>query len=500
MNYPQVHGYGFHIRGGGDAMNQQLLLQFNSNQSRCLSLQYNYCNTNGRRSVLLPLSADTRHHHNYPTPLLSSSIIHAASGSAADYNEQLLDTDTSKKKKKKNKRRIAGVDQDELMDPTLLADPDSCFCEFKGVHIHHKIQDPDPQQITNPSMLQKLGFPMILLHGFGASVYSWTRAMKPLAQLLGSKVVAFDRPAFGLTSRPRVFPFDNSSSSLMNPYSMAFSVLATSHFIDLLSSEKAVLVGHSAGSLVAVNSYFESPERVAALILVAPAILVPRAVQNVVEGNQLGRNYENDEDRSKSYIPGKPFIQLSEFLSKFMKYVVQAIMRMVKGMGDMLNSLYNKMLSAILRSAFAVILVRVVIDKFGAAAVRNAWYDPKQVSEHVLQGYTKPLRATCWDRALLEFIAATLIDTESETKPPLAKRLNNILCPVLIVTGDRDRIVPSWNAERLSRTIPGSCLQVIKHCGHLPHEEKVEEFVSTVEQFLQSVLGNSEGQCLQAAT
>lgn len=31
----------------------------------------------------------------------------------------------------------------------------------------------------------------------------------------------------------------------------------------------------------------------------------------------------------------------------------------------------------------------MVIDKFGVPAVRNAWYDSKQVSDHVLQGYTK---------------------------------------------------------------------------------------------------------------
>ena len=31
----------------------------------------------------------------------------------------------------------------------------------------------------------------------------------------------------------------------------------------------------------------------------------------------------------------------------------------------------------------------MAIHKFGTAAVRNAWYDPKQVSEHVLSGYTR---------------------------------------------------------------------------------------------------------------
>lgn len=55
---------------------------------------------------------------------------------------------------------------------------------------------------------------------------------------------------------------------------------------------------------------------------------------------------------------------------------------------------------------------------------------------------------------------------------------------VLIVTGDNDRLVPAWNAKRLSLAIPGSQLEVIKNCGHLPHEEQVEEFLSAVRTFL----------------
>lgn len=155
----------------------------------------------------------------------------------------------------KKKERIAGIDQDELVEPTVLADPDSCFCEFRGVRIHHKIYDAESEG-ANESLeksqsvshsVKKIGFPMILLHGFGASVYSWSRVMKALAEVVGSKVVAFDRPAFGLTSR--LNPFEKSASGNgdakpLNPYSMVFSVLATLYFIDLLGSQKAILVGY----------------------------------------------------------------------------------------------------------------------------------------------------------------------------------------------------------------------------------------------------------------
>lgn len=157
---------------------------------------------------------------------------------------------------KQKRRKIAGIDQEELVDPALLADPDSCFCEFKGVQIHHKICDAESEaqntlQARSSSQLssqnKKVGIPMILLHGFGASLFSWNRVMKSLAKITGSKVLAFDRPAFGLTSRgPTV---DHSSpgsegTKPLNPYSMMFSVLATLFFMDFLAAEKTILVGY----------------------------------------------------------------------------------------------------------------------------------------------------------------------------------------------------------------------------------------------------------------
>ncbi|GMP69727.1 hypothetical protein CsSME_00028879 [Camellia sinensis var. sinensis] len=437
----------------------------------------------------------------------ASSSASVGGGSGAEYSEQLLGG-----KPKQRKRRIAGVDQDELLDPKLLADPDSFFCEFKGVQIHHKVcdaeshaqnllQDESSSRIL--SQTKKIGLPMILFHGFGASLFSWHRVMKPLARVTGSKVLAFDRPAFGLTSRVNLSEHSSPRSEdkkPLNPYSMVFSVLATLYFIEFLATEKVVLVGHSAGSIVAVDTYFEAPGRVAALILVAPAILAPLISRNVVKENQSRRDVQRQEDGSNLNIQRNPFIGLWNTVSTFSKYILQAVMRLVNGMGAMFNTLYKKALSAILRSALAVMLIRMVIDKFGVAAVRNSWYDSTRVTEHVVYGYTKPLRAKGWDKALVEYTAAMLTDSSSESKPPLTNRLNEISCPVLVVTGDSDRLVPSWNAERLSRAIPGSCLEVIKNCGHLPHEEKAEEFVSIVDKFLHRVFGGSQEQCLQAAT
>ncbi|KAE8702628.1 Alpha/beta-Hydrolases superfamily protein isoform 2 [Hibiscus syriacus] len=386
------------------------------------------------------------------------SLSGSGSGAGAEYSSSGELVDIGRKERKK---RIAGIDQDELLDPKLLADPDSCFCEFHGVEIHHKLHDPelhssdnsnaqDQTQTQTPSL--KLGLPMILLHGFGASVFSWNKVMKRLANLTGSKVLAFDRPAFGLTSRLDTFGTKANDVKPLNPYSMAFSVLATLYFNDFLVAEKAILVGHSAGSLVAVDAYFEAPERVAALILVAPANL-----------------------------------PLVLFLSMRLSRLKAT---------DQTQIIYQsrEALSSVLRSALGVMLVRIIIDKFGVAA---------------------PLRTKGGDKALVEFTAAILLKGESDTKDQercqwISKNeyLNatGIADPIflyffiLIVTGDTDRIVPSWNAERLSRVIPHSELEVIKNCGHLPHEEKVGEFVGIVEKFLQRAFGGLEEHFLLAVT
>ena len=114
-----------------------------------------------------------------------------------------------------------------------------------------------------------------------------------------------------------------------------------------------------------MNSYFEAPERVAALILVAPAILAPLTSQKrVTKGNQAKGDNQIQEDSSSNKSVGNPFFQLCSALLKFAMLVLQAIAQVVKGMVDTLCALYKKLLSAILRSAFAVVLVSFRLKNF----------------------------------------------------------------------------------------------------------------------------------------
>ena len=131
-----------------------------------------------------------------------------------------------------------------------LVDADSKFDNVNGINIHYKTYGQG-----EPTF--------ILLHGFGASVFSWREVVEPLAQY--GTVIAYDRPAFGLTERPLEWEGES-------PYGPQAQVDIVLGLMDELGVEKAILVGNSAGGTVSMQVALQHPERVEALILVDAAV------------------------------------------------------------------------------------------------------------------------------------------------------------------------------------------------------------------------------------
>ncbi len=131
-----------------------------------------------------------------------------------------------------------------------LVDADSKFVEVNGVNVHYKTWGQG-----EPTF--------ILLHGFGASIFSWREVTEPLAQF--GTVIAYDRPAFGLTERPMEWEGES-------PYSPQAQVDIVIGLMDALNVEKAILVGNSAGGTVSMQLALQHPDRVEALILVDAAV------------------------------------------------------------------------------------------------------------------------------------------------------------------------------------------------------------------------------------
>jgi pimeloyl-ACP methyl ester carboxylesterase len=117
------------------------------------------------------------------------------------------------------------------------------------------------------------------------------------------------------------------------------------------------------------------------------------------------------------------------------------------------------------------------ILKFNPKLLKLTWHDAELIPPEVLALYQKPFLVENWDKALWEF-------TIANGKHDLVGRLAEFTLPTLVITGDDDRIVPTSYSIRLAGDMPNSSLKVITNAGHVPHEEKPEQFMEAVTQYL----------------
>lgn len=68
--------------------------------------------------------------------------------------------------------------------------------------------------------------------------------------------------------------------------------------------------------------------------------------------------------------------------------------------------------------------------------------------------------------------------------PKLARRLDRIRVPTLVLWGDSDRVVTPDYGRAYADRIPGATFQTIAAAGHYPYLEQPEAFVEAVTQFL----------------
>lgn len=283
----------------------------------------------------------------------------------------------------------------ETFDPGELAYEESEFTEVLGLDVHY-VKAGDG------------GTDLILLHGFGSSLFSWREVIDPLSK--NFSVLAYDRPAFGLTERPPRGEWEGR-----NPYSGESQVELLLSLMDHMDIDQAVMVGHSAGAAVAVSAALDHPERVTGLVLADPAL-----------GSHGG-------------------------VLRYLRWIPQV-------------------------RRLTLLLVRS-IPSWGMDILYDSWYNASRITDDVIEGYERPLKADNWDRALVEF---TLADPVSGIKG----RLEEIEIPVLLVTGDSDEIVPTEDTVALADEFKNAEVAVIPRCGHLPHEERPSLFLKEVMDFL----------------
>jgi pimeloyl-ACP methyl ester carboxylesterase len=113
-------------------------------------------------------------------------------------------------------------------------------------------------------------------------------------------------------------------------------------------------------------------------------------------------------------------------------------------------------------------------------AVREIYFDPTLADEAVARVLNPENEDV---RLANQRMVAKLAWEPRFHDPQLQRWLHRIRVPTLIVWGENDRLFPPAYAEAWHRAIAGSRLVVLPRCGHLPIQERPEEFTASVAEF-----------------
>jgi pimeloyl-ACP methyl ester carboxylesterase len=209
-------------------------------------------------------------------------------------------------------------------------------------------------------------------------------------------------------------------------YAPAFTASFIGSFLDAVGVESAVVVGNSFGGLVALHLALSEPARVSALILSDSAGL----------------------DRTVN-----PALATLSF----------------PRMGQMATALAKTPPGAAQRALGRALLM-----------FARPWQIP-----------SKWLNDQYRLAQLPNFIEATVATLRSTVGPSgqrevLLDELPRLQMPTLIVWGIEDRVIPYWQAQDALTRLKKGSLVLIKNCGHLPHVEQPERFVSILDGFLRN--------------
>ena len=271
------------------------------------------------------------------------------------------------------------------------------------------------------------GAPVVLVHGLGGSHLNWVHVGPALAA--GRRVVALDLPGFGLT------PSGGRSTSVQA------NADVLGRFVDEVVGAPAVLVGNSMGGMISLLLADRSPEPVAGLVLVDPALPAPAQLQ----------------DRQVA-----------------VTFALYAVPRVGELFLSRLQSRYTDR-------------QRVL------GTVQLCFADPSRADAAVVEA---GVTLTQWRGALpakdTEFLGAARSLLSVLRRPRRYDALvSGIDRPVLLVHGDRDRLVPFAAAQRTATRNPGWSSVWLEGVGHTPQLEVPERFLAEVLPFLESVEGDA---------
>lgn len=253
------------------------------------------------------------------------------------------------------------------------------------------------------------GAPILLFHGIGEFLEAWWRNIDPLSEHY--LVYAMDLPGHGLS--------DKSAGS----YSLSFVAELVSDFMKAMGIERAHLIGHSLGGILALSMAVNYPDRVGKLIL--------------VDCGGLDRE-----------VP---------LLYRLCTLPV---------LGD--------------------ILVRPTVKAGLRNGIKRRFYNPQLVTEEMVDKDYEFMKMPETKRAMLDIIRSNVNLSGLRPEIVMTDKLRLVKSPTLFIHGEQDAVIPLAHARHACNLIPDARLEAITECGHCPYIEKASEFNEMVIAFLGS--------------
>jgi pimeloyl-ACP methyl ester carboxylesterase len=257
---------------------------------------------------------------------------------------------------------------------------------------------------------------IVCVHGLGGSAINWS-ALAP--RLTGhARVLALDLAGHGLTQSRGRSPDVAANRVLLH------------RFVESVAPGPVILMGNSMGGMISLLEADAAPETVAGLILVDPALpLVP--------------------SRPDPWVAGMFALYATPGLGRLM------LARLRPSPED---------------------LVAGVLSACCADASRVA---PEVVAEHV----DLVRQRAGFDGAGRDFTVAmrSVLATAGYVRGQAYRRsVNSVGCPVLLLHGERDRLVPVSVAQSVARANPSWSLVVLPGVGHVPQLEAPQECAAAI--------------------
>jgi pimeloyl-ACP methyl ester carboxylesterase len=251
--------------------------------------------------------------------------------------------------------------------------------------------------------------PVVLVHGLGSTVTKW----RDVLPIIGARrrTLAVDLPGFGRSDAPRA------------RYTFGFLAGAVRSFLDATGVERCVLVGNSLGGMAAMWLAAAWPERVAGLVLMAPALPPPA---------------EALPDRGT---------------------IARMLAGATPGVGEVLYTAFVRTKSP--EELVADGLARNVADR-----TRVSSETMTRLHEEAIERKHRPeLRRALMSaqRHLIWMVTARRADVERVAA--------SIRVPTLMLWGSEDKLVPVATGEEWVVRIPGAELIVMDGAGHNPQLE-----------------------------